>query len=109
MASEFDYEWNLDTPPARVREILEEHGNRELRIRWLSGGGAAIKRDVSEVGLERWKIQAWSEEDLGTIEYFLQAALDPIAREEISMNPTYQQYGDTSFYGWIFWHRKEEP
>ena len=108
MASEFDYEWNLDTPPERVREILEEHGNRELRIRWLSGGSGEIERDISEVGLERWKIRCFQTRDLDEIESFLSKALAQLASDEIKLHPVYQDAGP-SFVGWILWHRKEEP
>ena len=107
MASEFDYEWNLGTLPARVRDILEEHGNRELSIRWMSGGGAEIERDVSEVGLERWKIRCLRTRDLEEIESFLSKALVPLASHEIELHPVYQDAGP-SFVGWILWHRKEE-
>ena len=107
MASEFDYEWNLDTDPERVREILAEHGNRELRIRWLSGGSAEIERDVSEVGLERWQIRCFQARDLEEIELFLSKALAPLASNEIKLHPVYQDTGP-SFVGWILWHRKGE-
>ena len=107
MASEFDYEWNLDTPPERVRDILGEHGNRELRIRWLSGGSAEIERDVSAVGLERWKIRGFQARDLDEIESFLSKALAPLASDKIKLHPVYQDAGP-SFVGWILWHRKEE-
>ena len=107
MATDFHYEWTVDTDPERVREIIDEHRTRELRIRWLSGGGASIERDVSDVGLERWKIRCFHVRELEEIEAFLSKALAPLASHEIKLHPVYQDAGP-SFVGWIFWRRKEE-
>ena len=105
--SEFHYEWSLETEPARVQQIIQDLGSQELRIHWLSGGGASIERDVSEVGLERWKIRCFHVRELEEVEQFLRKSLAPLASHEIKLHPVYQDAGP-SFVGWVFWHRKED-
>lgn len=106
MQSDFHYEWNLATDPAHVRKTINDLKDQPLRIQWTSGGGAAIERDISEIGLERWKIRCFDTEVLEEIEGYLREALAPLANHEIKLHPVYQDTG-SSLVGWLFWHRKE--
>jgi len=106
MASEFDYEWNSATDRERVRKTINNLKDQALRMLWTSGDGGVIERDLSEIGLERWKVRCYSIKGLEEVEAFLREALGPLADHEIKMHPVYQDAG-SSLVGWLFWHRKE--
>ena len=106
---QFDYQWSVDITPKHIESALNQVGDADLRIQWMSGGGATIERSVSISGLERWKIESGSDEQIDLISATLSSRLAPLAIEDASAFGTlrYQQYGWPEFVGWLFWHREE--
>ena len=107
---QFDYRWGADTSFEHIKTALAQVGDADLRIQWMDRGGAIIERSVSERGLERWKIESGSDEEIGIISEALSRLLAPLAIEDdLTIGALrYQQYGWPEFVGWIFWHWKEK-
>jgi hypothetical protein len=108
MSTEFDYEWSPGIPSERIRWAVEMSGDRPFTARWSGSTGAVIQRDVSEAGLERWKIRAWHTRTLDLLERFLRRALAPISLEtgdRLKLHPVYPDAGP-SFVAWLLWHPK---
>ena len=108
MAERPDYVFDGSVPHERLQAILVEAKSRPIRIRWYSGAGAWIQRDVSHLGLERWAIQSYDRDELDAVFDYLRAGLGPISVDGLELDPIYQVTGYLSWFGWVFWHRKEE-
>lgn len=107
MISDAHYQFSSDTPLERITSHLLRDSIETTKIQWLSDGGGEIYRSVSEVGLERWQLRAFT---MNTLERMRDQLIKGIqlvcAERSLKMFPTYPERD--YFVGWLFWHWEEE-